>query len=71
MAFTPRSLSNGDHVKINQDISNEEGVFSAGHEFMIIDQHVRDGVMVYDLRDHDLNVLGEVPSSCLERFDPP
>ncbi len=58
MAFTPRNLSLGDHVKINQDISNQEGVFSAGHEFMIIDQHERNGLLFFDLSDHDLNVLG-------------
>lgn len=61
MSFTPRNYRIGEHVRINRDFSNAEGTFSAGHEFEIMDSHVRHGEFVYDLRDRDLNILGEVP----------
>jgi hypothetical protein len=65
--FTPRYLSEGDHVKINRDLSNEEGTFAAGHEFRIIDIHFRGDDVFYDLRDHDLHLLGDVPLTDLIR----
>jgi hypothetical protein len=61
--FTPRYLSVGDHVKINKDLSNEEGSFGAGHQFRIIDIHYRGDDVFYDLRDHDLHLIGDVPFS--------
>ena len=63
--FTPRRLSVGDHVKINKDLSNEEGTFGTGHEFTIIDIHFRGDDVFYDLRDHDLHLIGEVPPTDL------
>jgi hypothetical protein len=65
--FTPRWLSLGDHVKINKDLSNEEGTFGAGHEFRIIDIHFRGDDVFYDLRDHNLHLLGGVPLTDLSR----
>lgn len=65
--FTPRWFSVGDLVKINRDISNEEGAFGAGHEFRIVDIHFRGDDVFYDLRDHDLHLLGQVPWSDLSR----
>jgi hypothetical protein len=59
--FTPRGLSVGDHVFIDKDLSNEEGTFGAGHEFTIIDIHFRGDAVLYDLRDNDLHLLGDVP----------
>jgi hypothetical protein len=63
--FTPRYLAVGDHVKINKDISNEEGTFGAGHQFRIIDIHYRGDDVFYDLRDRDVHLLGDVPFSDL------
>lgn len=63
--FTPRWLSVGNHVKINKDISNAEGTFGAGHEFIIIDIHFRGDDVFYDLRDHDQHLLGQVPPTDL------
>jgi hypothetical protein len=63
--FTPRRLSLGDAVRINRDMSNEEGTFGAGHEFRIIDIHFHGDDVFYDLRDHDLHLLGQVPLSDL------
>jgi len=65
--FTPRRLSIGDAVRINRDMSNEEGSFGAGHEFRIIDIHFHGDDVSYDLRDHDLHLLGDVPLSDLSR----
>ena len=65
--FTPRTLSVGDHVRINSDLSNAEGTFGAGHEFEIIDIHFRGSDTFYDLRDHDLNLLGDVPLGDISR----
>jgi hypothetical protein len=59
--FTPRTFALGDHVKITCDISNREGTYGAGHEFTIIDLYERHGAFLYDLRDHEQRVLGEVP----------
>jgi hypothetical protein len=59
--FTPRTISVGDHVRINSDLSNADGTFGAGHEFEIIDIHFHGDDAFYDLRDHDLNLLGRVP----------
>jgi len=59
--FTPRYLSVGDLVKINKDLSNEEGTFGAGHEFRIFDIHFRGDDVFYDLRDHELHELGDIP----------
>jgi hypothetical protein len=59
--FTPRTFALGDRVKITTDISNREGTYSAGHEFTIIDLYERHGSVLYDLRDHEQRVLGEVP----------
>lgn len=61
MGFTARTLSIGDYAFIDQDISNEEGTFSAGTEFEIIDLRVRHGQTFYDLRDHNQNLLFDVP----------
>lgn len=68
--FTPRWLSVGDHVRISRDLANDEGTFGAGHEFMIIDVHYRGDDVFYDLRDHDLNRLSDVPSVDLKREQP-
>lgn len=65
MSFLPRRYHLGDHVRITQDLSNANGTFAAGHEFEIIDQHVRHGIFVFDLRDRDLNILAEVESGYL------
>lgn len=66
MTFVPRSFTIGDRVKITRDFTNTFGEFLAGHEFAIIDEHWRsNGELVFDLRDRDLNVLGEVPGDCL------
>lgn len=65
--YTPRWLSAGDLVKINKDISNAEGTFGAGHEFRVIDIHYRGDEVLYDLRDHDLHLLGQVPLTDLIR----
>ena len=64
--FTPRTFSIGDRVKINRDLSNREGMFGAGHEFEIVDLYARDGIAMYDLRDHESHMLIEVPFSDLE-----
>jgi hypothetical protein len=65
--FTPRWLSLGDVVRINRDMSNEEGSFAAGHEFRIIDIHFRGDDVFYDLRDRDLHLLGGVELTDLSR----
>lgn len=59
--FKPRWLSVGDHVTINKDISNAEGTFGAGHEFMVFDIHFRGDDVFYDLRDSHQHLLGDVP----------
>jgi hypothetical protein len=59
--FTPRWITVGDLVKINKDISNEEGTYGAGHEFRVIDIHYRGDDVFYDLRDHHQHLLGQVP----------
>jgi hypothetical protein len=59
--FTPRTYAMGDHVKIDSELTNAEGTFAAGHEFEIIGIHFREGEALYDLRDHELHVLLEVP----------
>lgn len=61
IVFHPHSFGIGDHVKINRELSNKEGTFDAGHEFEIIEMYARNGMDLYDLRDSDLNLLGEVP----------
>ena len=58
--FHPHSFRIGDHVKINRDLSNDEGTFDAGHEFEIIDLYVRHEAPLYDLRDAQLHLLGGV-----------
>ncbi|MGD1067691.1 MAG: hypothetical protein ABR975_12820 [Vulcanimicrobiaceae bacterium] len=61
--FTPREIDVGDHVTIVRTLSNEEGTFGAGHVFAVIDRRLgRDG-WLFDLRDHDLNLLGNVALS--------
>jgi len=65
--FTPRAFSEGDHVTINSDMSNKEGTFGAGHRFEIIEIHYHGDGAFYDLRDHDLNLLGRVPFGDLTR----
>lgn len=67
MSYTPRDLSVGDHVVINTDMANPYGTFAAGHEFEVIDVHLRGQHFVYDLRDRDLNLLGEVSVTYLKR----
>ncbi len=67
--FRPRWLALGDRVRINSDLSNAEGTFAAGHEFRIIDIHFRGDDVFYDLRDHDLHLLGDVPLTDLTRED--
>jgi hypothetical protein len=59
--FTPRTYAIGDRVKLTIDMSNQEGTFGAGHEFTIIDFYEKHGGVVYDLRDHEHHLLGEVP----------
>ena len=59
--FTPRTFAMGDHIKIDRELSNREGTFAAGHEFEIIGIHAGEGGALYDLRDHELRVLLEVP----------
>lgn len=66
--FTPRSFRIGDHVKINAALSDKEGTFAAGHEFTIIDIHFRGDDVLYDLRDRDVRLLGDVPHAYLERM---
>ncbi len=66
MGFTPRTLSVGDYVTITSDISNAEGTFSAGTEFEIIDVRTHDGHAFYDLRDHEQNLLMDVPLESLK-----
>jgi hypothetical protein len=65
--FTPRYFSIGDLVTINKDLSSQEGTFGAGHEFRIIDIHFRGDDVFYDLRDHDVRLLGNVPYGDLVR----
>jgi hypothetical protein len=61
--FTPRQIDVGDHVTIVRALANEEGTFGAGHTFMVIDRRLgRDG-WLFDLRDHDLNLLLDVSLS--------
>jgi hypothetical protein len=61
--FTPRDIDVGDHVTIVRTLSNEEGTFGAGHAFAVIDRRLgRDG-WLFDLRDHDLNLLLDVSRS--------
>jgi hypothetical protein len=65
--FTPRFYSMGDRVAINRDISNSEGTFAAGHEFVIIDIHFHRDATLYDLRDHEQRLIGDVPESDFTR----
>jgi hypothetical protein len=65
--FTPRTLSVGDHVTINSAMSNKEGTFGAGHEFEIIDIRFHGEDAFYDLRDRDLNLIGNVPFEDISR----
>jgi hypothetical protein len=48
-------------------MSNKEGTFGAGHDFEIIDIHFRGADTFYDLRDRDLNLLGDVPFGDISR----
>jgi hypothetical protein len=68
--YTPRGLSVGDHVTITRDLENAEGTFAAGHRFQIIDIHFHGGATQYDLRDHELHLLGDVPQEDVVRADP-
>jgi hypothetical protein len=70
VAFTPRGgYEIGDRVRIDQDLSNDLGTFSAGCEFEIIDLHFKKDGILYDLRDHEQNVLGDVPSSNFTKLE--
>ena len=70
MAFVPRHLEEGAHVRLLQPASNDAGTFNAGHEFTIIEVHSGDDGDVYDLRDRDLNLLFGVAASEVEPFEP-
>jgi len=65
--FTPRELAVGDHVKITVDLQNQEGTFGAGHRFRITEIHYHSSGKVYDLRDHELHLLGNVPEEDVVR----
>jgi hypothetical protein len=65
--FTPSTYSIGDLVKTTEDLSNEEGTFTVGREFRIIDIHLRHDGVFYDLRDHELNVIMDVPPTSFSR----
>jgi hypothetical protein len=69
MSFVPRAGTHrlGELVRLNRDVSNAEGTFQAGHEFHIIDAHPHGNDFVYDLRDRDLNILGDVSADCFTR----
>ena len=66
MTFVPREIEAGDHVRLTAPMQNHEGTFSAGHEFEVIDIGVHGGDWTYDLRDRDLNLLGQVPRAYVE-----
>jgi hypothetical protein len=63
--FSPREIDVDDHVTIVRDLANGEGTFGAGHAFAVIDRRLRDEGWWFDLRDHDLHLLLDVPSSDL------
>ncbi len=65
--FTPRSFSVGDRVTINKDISTSEGTYGAGHAFTIIDVRYHGNSPLFDLRDHELHLVGNVPVTDLTR----
>jgi hypothetical protein len=70
MAFIPPGgYEVGDRVRINQDLSNSLGTFQAGREFEIIDLHFKGNGILYDLRDHEQNVIGDVPSSNFSKIE--
>jgi hypothetical protein len=66
MTFVPREIEAGDHVRLTAPLQNHEGTFSAGHEFEVIDVGVRDGDWIYELRDRNLNLLGQVRRAYVE-----
>jgi hypothetical protein len=68
MSFIPRGYSVGEHVRINQDLANSDGTFQAGHEFEISDMYVRHGSFVYELRDSEQNLLGDVEPALFTRM---
>ncbi len=67
--FTPRGLSIGDHVTTTCDLQNAEGTFATGHRFEIIDIHYHGDRVLYDLRDHELHLLGDVPAEAVVRAE--
>ena len=71
MSFVPRGGTHrlGERVRLNQDMSNADGVFQAGHEFNIIDAHPHGNDFLYDLRDRDLRILGSVSAAYFTRVD--
>jgi hypothetical protein len=70
MSFVPRDGTHrlGERVRLNQDMSNADGVFEAGHEFHIIDAHPNGNDFLYDLRDRDHRILGAVSADYFTRI---
>ena len=69
MSFVPRQYKVGDpRAHQSRPCRNSRtGTFSAGHEFEISDVYVRRGSFVYELRDSEQNLLGDVEPALFDR----
>lgn len=68
MTFIPQEIAVGDRVRLAVPIATRTGRFTAGHEFEVIDVRFHGTDRLYDLRDLDLNLLGDVSPVYLERI---
>ena len=68
MSFVPRLIEAGDYVRLRVALENREGTFGAGHRFEVITVHFgsHPEPTTYDLRDHDVHLLFDVPAEDVE-----